>query len=75
LVFPHPYFALTGDDGEFAIKQVPKGSYRLVVRQFDTFIHVRGGKAYCGKQNESMAIEIKKATSFDVSRVTVSCGR
>ncbi len=29
-VFDHPYFALTNDDGEFEIQQVPKGKWRIV---------------------------------------------
>ncbi len=31
-VFDHPYFAVTGDDGSFTIKNVPPGSYQLVAR-------------------------------------------
>jgi plastocyanin len=31
-VFDHPYFAVTGDDGGFVIKNVPPGSYTLVAR-------------------------------------------
>jgi plastocyanin len=29
-VFDHPYFAVTGDDGSFQIKDVPPGSYTLL---------------------------------------------
>lgn len=29
-VFDHPYFALTNETGEFEIKQVPKGKWRIV---------------------------------------------
>ncbi|HVJ83051.1 MAG TPA: hypothetical protein VNC50_18425 [Planctomycetia bacterium] len=32
-VFPHPYFAVTGKDGSFTIKNVPPGDYNLVVRE------------------------------------------
>jgi plastocyanin len=28
-VLPHPFFAITGDDGTFTIKGVPAGTYRL----------------------------------------------
>jgi hypothetical protein len=30
-VFPHPFFAVTGDDGSFVIKGVPAGTYTLQV--------------------------------------------
>jgi plastocyanin len=30
LVFNHPYFALTGQDGRYRIENVPPGSYRVV---------------------------------------------
>jgi hypothetical protein len=29
-VFPHPFFAVTGDDGSFELKHLPAGSYTLV---------------------------------------------
>ena len=32
-VFAHPYFAVTGSDGKFEIKNVPPGSYTLVAWQ------------------------------------------
>jgi hypothetical protein len=28
-VLPHPYFAITGDDGTFTIKNLPPGTYKL----------------------------------------------
>jgi uncharacterized protein (DUF2141 family) len=31
--FDHPYFATTGDDGKFTIKDVPPGTYTLVAWQ------------------------------------------
>jgi plastocyanin len=30
-VFPHPFFAITGDDGSYVISGVPPGSYTLLV--------------------------------------------
>jgi hypothetical protein len=32
MVFDHPYFAVTGEDGSFAFKNAPAGRYRLMVR-------------------------------------------
>lgn len=32
MVFDHPYFAVTDDDGKFTIKDCPAGKYRLVYR-------------------------------------------
>jgi hypothetical protein len=29
-VFDHPYFAVTDENGEFEIKRVPKGKWRIV---------------------------------------------
>ena len=31
LILPHPYFSLTGENGEFTLKDVPPGNYTLVV--------------------------------------------
>jgi hypothetical protein len=28
-VLPHPYFAVTGEDGTFTIKNLPPGTYKL----------------------------------------------
>lgn len=30
-IFDHPYYAVTDDDGRFAIPNAPTGKYRLVV--------------------------------------------
>jgi intein/homing endonuclease len=32
-VLAHPYFAITGENGEFRIEDVPPGDYVLVARQ------------------------------------------
>jgi plastocyanin len=34
-VFDHPYFAVTDEQGQFEIRSVPAGTYKLVVRQPD----------------------------------------
>ena len=31
LVLPHPYFAITGKNGEFSLEDVPPGEYNLIV--------------------------------------------
>jgi plastocyanin len=47
-IFDHPYFAVTGKDGTFAIKNVPDGKYTLVVAHrkagtVEKAIEVKGG--------------------------------
>lgn len=31
LILPHPYFSVTGENGEFTLKDIPPGNYTLVV--------------------------------------------
>ena len=31
LVIPHPYFSITGKNGEFSLKDIPPGAYNLIV--------------------------------------------
>ena len=31
LVLPHPYFSITGKNGEFSLKDIPPGAYNLIV--------------------------------------------
>ena len=51
-VFDHPYFAVTGKDGSFSIKNVPDGTYKAVAwqerfnkRTLSQSVTVKGGKA------------------------------
>lgn len=51
-VFDHPYFAVTGSDGSFRIKNVPDGTYKAVAwqekfnkRTLSQDVTVKGGKA------------------------------
>ena len=51
-VFDHPYFAVTGPDGSFSIKDVPDGTYKAVAwqekfnkRTLSQNVTVKGGKA------------------------------
>ena len=31
LILPHPYFSITGENGEFFLKDIPPGTYNLIV--------------------------------------------
>jgi hypothetical protein len=31
LVLPHPYFSITGENGEFSLEDIPPGVYNLIV--------------------------------------------
>jgi hypothetical protein len=42
-IFPHPYFAVTDENGQFTIKNAPAGQYRLVLWQ-ETTGWVKGDK-------------------------------
>lgn len=51
-VFDHPYFAVTGTDGSFSIKNVPDGTYKAIAwqekfnkRTLSQDVTVKGGKA------------------------------
>ena len=48
LVLPHPYFAITGKNGEFSLKDIPPGEYNLIVwhplGQQETIIEVGARK-------------------------------
>ena len=50
--FDHPYFAVTGSDGSFSIKDVPDGTYKAVAwqekfnkRTLSKNVTVKGGTA------------------------------
>jgi len=43
-VFDHPYFAVTNEDGEFEIKQVPRGKWRIVYRHESGYHKSRDGR-------------------------------
>ena len=48
LVLPHPYFSITGKNGEFSLADIPPGTYNLIVwhplGQQETIIEVGAGK-------------------------------
>ena len=48
LVLPHPYFSITGENGEFSLKDIPPGVYNLIVwhplGKHETPIEIGAGK-------------------------------
>jgi hypothetical protein len=55
-VFENPFFAVTGDDGSFEIKNVPAGSYKL------SFVHEQ-----YGKQQQSITVADDKPAEVNVT--------
>lgn len=53
VVLPHPYFSMTGKNGEFSIKDIPPGAYNLIVW------HPLG--------NQETAIEIGSSQTKDIN--------
>jgi plastocyanin len=58
-VLAHPYFAITGENGEFRIEDVPPGEYVLVVRQEYIGELQQPVQAEAGKTVE-LALELKR---------------
>ena len=65
-VFSHPYYALTGDDGTFEIKDAPAGQYRLMVWHAD--IGWLGGK----DGSRGQAINIPAGKVLDMKELKFS---
>lgn len=64
MVFDHPFFAVTGEDGSFVIKGVPAGEQKLVVWQpFKGY--VTEGKAL------GMAVTVKAGETKDIGEITM----
>ncbi len=61
LVLPHPYFSLTGKNGEFSLKDIPPGTYKLIVwhplGKHETTIEIGAGN------NQALNILITPTTS------------
>jgi plastocyanin len=58
-VLAHPYFAITGENGEFRIEDVPPGEYVLVTRQEYIGELEQPVQAEAGKTVE-LALELKR---------------
>jgi hypothetical protein len=63
--FPHPYFAVTNEDGEFEIKNAPAGNFRLMVWQ------EKAGWVIQGKtpQDRGKVIKVKAGGTTDVGKI------
>ena len=64
MVFDHPFFAVTGEDGSFEIKGVPAGAQNLVVWQ-EKVGYVNPEKA------KGMPVTVKAGEATDVGAVTI----
>jgi hypothetical protein len=62
MVFDHPFFAITGEDGSFEIAGVPAGTHNLVVWQ-ETKGYVTEGLA------KGMPVEVKLGGATDVGAI------
>ena len=57
-IFDHPYFAVTGADGSFTIKNVPDGKYTLVIAHrkagnVEKPVEVKGGNVTVNAELEA----------------------
>jgi hypothetical protein len=64
MVFDHPYFAVTGEDGSFEIKGVPAGAQQLVVWQERVGYVTTGG-------TKGMAVEVKPGLVTDIGAIVL----
>lgn len=65
MVFDHPFFAVTDDDGSFEIKGVPAGTQRVIVRQEKTGFVTKGG-------NKGVEVEVKADGVTDLGDVVLT---
>ncbi|HEV3144974.1 MAG TPA: hypothetical protein VGZ47_13875 [Gemmataceae bacterium] len=61
-VFDHPYFALTGKDGTFEIKNAPGGKYKIYIQ------HEAGGWVHKGKTSAGQVIDIPAGKTLDLGK-------
>jgi hypothetical protein len=64
MVFDHPYFAVTGEDGSFEITGVPAGAQQLVIWQERVGYVSTGG-------TKGMAVEVKPGGVTDVGAIVL----
>ena len=67
LVSDHPYFAITDDEGNYTIENIPPGNYEIIVWQEYFWNKYKKGK-YTLEQavfNESVEISSSKVTTAD----------
>ena len=63
-VLGHPYFAVTGKDGSFAIKNVPPGNYTLVAWQ-ETYGPTEMPVTVAASQEQKVNVAVKAAAGSD----------
>jgi hypothetical protein len=61
-VFDHPYFALTGKDGTFEIKNAPAGKYKIYIQ------HEKAGWVHKGKISAGQVIDIPAGKTLDLGK-------
>lgn len=67
MVFDHPYFAVTGKDGSFELKNVPAGEVTVMMRD-PKFIDPKSGKV--GKEgSKGAAFTVKAGETLDLGEV------
>lgn len=70
MVFDHPYFAVTGDDGSFELKNVPAGDLTLIMRD-PAYIDAKSGKV--GKEySKGATITVKAGETVDLGEIKYS---
>lgn len=67
--FPHPYFAITNEDGEFEIKNAPAGKFRLMVWQESAGWVIIDAK---NPTNRGKIVEIKANAVTDAGKIPLS---
>lgn len=71
-VFPHPYFAVTNEDGEFEIKNAPAGKFRLMVWQEKAGWVIIDPK---NPVNRGKVIQVKSGDTTDVGSIPLKLAK